>query len=302
VLILELEDFCTPEMRPAARGMMKEIIAAWRAAGVVAAVRINPLETSDGMPDLEAAMAARPDAVLLPKANTAAQIARLDEAITRLEPSAGIERGATEIVPNIEQALGLKNCFDILTASPRVSAALVASEDMAASLGAERRRDSNALQYVRAGFHVDCCAAGVFSIDMPYTWTDPEGLEKDLASARALGFKAKSAVAPVHAAKINEELTPTAAQAREAQAIVGAFEAARGEGASRAEYRGSLIEVPVYLQAKETLTRAKEFGVIRSESPDPRASTLAPAGRTGSQAAGPRRLLSARFPVHFRCL
>lgn len=272
VLIQELEDFCTPETRPAARGMMKETIAAWRAAGVVTAIRINPLETADGMPDLEAAMAAVPDAVLLPKANTPAQVTRLDEAISRLEPSAGIGRGATEIVPNIEQALGLKNCFDILTASSRVSAALVASEDMAASLGAERRRDSNTLQHVRARFHVDCCAAGVFSIDMPYTWTDVEGLEKDLASARALGFKAKSAVAPPHAAKINEGLTPTAAQAGQAQAIVDAFEAARRKGASRAEHQGSLIEVPVYLQAKETLIRAQELGVIRSKWPDPSAS------------------------------
>lgn len=262
VLIQELEDFCTPENRPAARGMMSEVMAHWKSRGAVAAVRVNPLETGDGLKDLEAAMAAGPDAVLLPKANMPSQIAGLDEEITRLESAAGIEAGSTEIVPNIEQALGLRHCFEILGASPRVTAALVASEDMAASLGAERRRDGNTLDHVRARFHVDCCAAGVFSIDMPYTWTDSEGLERDLLAARALGFRAKSAVTPAHAATINALLTPTATEAEEARSIVEAFEAARRAGDSRAEHRGSLVEVPIYLQAKETVKRAGEFGVI----------------------------------------
>ena len=262
VLIQELEDFCTPERRPAARGMMKDIMAAWRAAGAVAAIRVNPLETDDGMRDLEAAVAAHPDAILLPKANHPSQIERLDREISALEISAGLEPGCVEIVPNIEQAPGLRNCFDIVTASTRVTAALVASEDMAASLGAERRRDRNTLEYVRGRFHVDCTAANVFSIDMPYTWTDIEGLERDLLSARAMGFKSKSAVTLEHAARINQLLTPTAEQAREAQAIVRAFEDARRTGASRAEHRGNLIEVPNYLQARDTLERAGAFGVI----------------------------------------
>jgi hypothetical protein len=51
VLIQELEDFTPPERRPEARGMTVEIYAAWRAAGILAAVRINPLE-SEGRADL----------------------------------------------------------------------------------------------------------------------------------------------------------------------------------------------------------------------------------------------------------
>jgi len=266
VLIQELEDFCTPEQRSAAREMMAETLAAWRDAGAVAAVRVNPLETDDGLRDLEAAMAARPDAILLPKANRPEQIARLDREIGALEALQGIEHGSTEIVPNIERALGLKNCFDIVTASARVVAALVASEDMAASLGAERHRDRNTLDPVRARFHVDCTAAGVFSIDMPYTWTDLEGLERDLRPARAMGFKAKSAVTPAHAVRINELLTPAAEQVERARAIVAAFERARAAGASRVEHDGSLIEVPIYLEARDVVRRAEAFARVRDPS------------------------------------
>ena len=66
VLIQELEDFTAPERRPFARGLASELYSAWRTAGAVAAVRVNPL-AGDGRADLEAAMAGAPDCVLLPK-------------------------------------------------------------------------------------------------------------------------------------------------------------------------------------------------------------------------------------------
>ena len=58
MLIQELEDFTPPERRPEARAMAPELYAAWRAAGVLAAVRINPLET-EGRIDLAAVMRGR---------------------------------------------------------------------------------------------------------------------------------------------------------------------------------------------------------------------------------------------------
>jgi DNA-binding transcriptional MocR family regulator len=48
----------------------------WKAAGVVAAVRVNPLNDG-GLDDLEAVMRGAPDAILLPKANDAEQIRAL---------------------------------------------------------------------------------------------------------------------------------------------------------------------------------------------------------------------------------
>jgi len=45
VVILELEDFTPPELRPRARQLSQKAFTAWRKAGATAAVRINPLET-----------------------------------------------------------------------------------------------------------------------------------------------------------------------------------------------------------------------------------------------------------------
>jgi citrate lyase subunit beta/citryl-CoA lyase len=260
VLIQELEDFTPPARRPHARAISPEVIGSWKAAGVVAAVRVNPLEDG-GLDDLQAVMRGAPDVILLPKADDADQIRALDAAVTDLERSNGIAAASTELVPNVELARGLLNTFSICRASPRVSACLVASEDMASDLGAERSPGGGELDYVRARFHLECVAAGVMSIDRPYTWTDSPGVEAECLAARRLGYRAKNAVDAGHAAIINRLLTPSAAEVARARRLVEAFEAAQLAGQARVEVDGSLVEVPSYLNARRLLERAAELGV-----------------------------------------
>jgi citrate lyase subunit beta / citryl-CoA lyase len=259
VLIQELEDFTPPSRRGEARALAPDVFRQWRAAGRLAAVRVNPL-AGDGRADLEAVMKGRPDIVMLPKVDRPEHVIELARAVERLEQ----QPGATELVPNIESARGLVATIAIVTASPRVSAALVASEDMAADLGAERGRDAAELDYVRRRFHVECVAAGIVSIDCPYTWQDPEGALADARQARRLGYRAKSAVALDHARLINAVLTPSAAEVDEARRLVTAFEAARAAGLGRAELDGSLVEWPGYMNAKRLIARAEALAVFET--------------------------------------
>ena len=99
VVILELEDFTPPDARPAARERAPALFEAWRAAGMIAGVRVNPLETEDGLADLEAVMHGRPDIVLLPKVAEPHQVVRLDARVSHLERDLGIADGTTELVP-----------------------------------------------------------------------------------------------------------------------------------------------------------------------------------------------------------
>ena len=258
VLIQELEDFTSPAQRPAARALAADLFAAWRAAGVVVAVRVNPLDR-DGMEDLAAVMRGRPDIVALPKVAEPAHIVRLDEAVTRFERDYGIAEGSTALLPNIELARGLLQTHAIAKASPRTVACLMASEDLAADLGAERGPDGAELAYCRQRFIVECVAAGVVAVDCPYTFSDGEGVERDTRWARRLGYVAKSLVDPAHAAIVNGVLTPSEQELSRAREIVEAFEAARAEGRSRAELKGSLVEVPTYSNAKRLIARAESL-------------------------------------------
>ena len=263
VLIQELEDFTPPERRPEARGLAATLFDRWRTAGAIAAVRVNPLE-GDGLADLAGVMAGRPDVVLMSKVATPEQVRALDTAVTRLEREAGISPGATELVPNIESAAGLVRTIEIAHASPRVTACLVAAEDMAADLGAERSREGFELAYARSRFLVECVAAGVVAIDCPYTFSDTEGAESDARVARRLGYVAKSAVAPAHPAVINRVFTPTSDEVERARQLVAAFEAARARGLDRAEFEGALVEIPTYQNACRLVARSAALAEIGS--------------------------------------
>lgn len=255
VLIHELEDFTAPAERPQARAISPAVLGAWKARGIIAAVRINPL-ADEGRDDLTAIMKGAPDVVMLPKVAEPSHVLDLDDAILQEERGLGLASGSTELVPNIELARGLIQTYAICKASPRVTAALVASEDMATDLGAERGQDGEELKYVRSRFHVESVAAGVVSIDAPYTWTDSPGVEAEARYARRLGYTGKSAVHPGHASVINAVLTPTTDEVRQAERVVTAFEAAQASGDGRVEIDGSLIEVPIYRNAQHLLARA----------------------------------------------
>jgi citrate lyase subunit beta/citryl-CoA lyase len=269
VLIQELEDFTPPALRPVARALAPELYRSWRAAGVVVAVRINPLD-QDGMDDLAAVMRGRPDIVALPKVAEPHHVLQLDEAVTRFERDYGIPEGSTALLPNIEFARGLVQTDAIAKASQRTRACLLASEDLAADLGAERDRDSMELAYCRQRFIVECVAAGVVAVDCPYTWSDREGAERDARWARRLGYVAKSLVEPAHAAIVNAVLAPGEGEIRQARDIVAAFEAARATGEARVEVNGALIEVPSYSTAKRLLARSEAMQQFeRDRSADP---------------------------------
>ena len=252
VLIQELEDFTPPERRPAARALAARLYARWRAAGKLAAVRVNPLE-GDGRADLRAVLAGRPDFVLMSKVASPAQVKALEKAT----------RGAVDLVPNIETAEGLVQAHAIAQASRRVVAMLCASEDMVADLGTNRSRGGEELAYVRRRFLVECRAAGVEAIDAPYTFSDAKGAAADAKWAKRMGYRMKSLVTPLHAAGLNAVFSVSERERRNAERIVAAFEKARRTGKDRARVDGKLVEVPVYAAARRLVERASAARIPR---------------------------------------
>ena len=252
-IVLELEDFTPPELRPKARAHAAEVLDDWRCKGALAGVRINPLE-SGGRDDLVGVLAGRPDFIMMSKVDSPDQVKALEAATG----------GAIDLVPNLESARALMRTFEIAKASTRVIALLVASEDMVADLGTARSRNGEELAYVRARFLVECRAAGVEAIDCPYTFSDVKGAAADARYARRLGYRMKSLVDPSHAAAINKALNPDLAQARR---IVAAFEKARALGRDRARVGGALVGVPIYSAAKRLLESAAHSSPPRQKKP-----------------------------------
>jgi citrate lyase subunit beta/citryl-CoA lyase len=267
-LIVDLEDFTPPQRRDEARRLLPALLARWREAGRIAAVRINALET-DGPADLAAAMPARPDVVAYPMASTAAQMHALHAALAHWEHALGIAPGATEILPVCETALGVVDLRAIAAASARIRCALLGAEDLAADLAAERSPEAVELDHARRRFLLECRAAGIEPIDAPYTFGDVDGAVREAAYARRLGYRSKSLVRPEHAQPLNAVFTPCADELRRATAIVAAFEAARARGEDRALVDGLWVEVPTYRNAQRLLERARRLGADGSRGAAP---------------------------------
>lgn len=262
-LIVDLEDFTPPTLRSGARAALADLLGGWRAAGRVAVVRINALD-GDGPVDLAAAMPARPHVIAYPMAATGAQMATLDALVTRWERDVGIAVGVTEILPVCETALGVVDVRAIAAGSPRVRAALLGAEDLAADLHAERAADAVELDYARRRFVVECRAAGIEPIDAPYTFSDAEGAQREARFARRLGYRSKAVVRVEHVGPINAALTPDAHAVSHAQDVVRAFEAARARGEERALVGDLWAEVPTYRNAQRLLERARRLDAASS--------------------------------------
>ncbi len=249
VLIHDLEHFTPPERRAEARSLAPALYQQWRDAGALVCVRVNSLE-SVGYIDLQAVLHAHPDIVAYPKAATAFHIRALDVAITTHEAALGIERGAIEILPVCETALGVVNIREIAGASARVRCALLGSEDLATDLGADRTREAVELDYARRRFLLECRAAGIEPVDAPYCFADIEGAVEEARKGRRLGFRTKSLVRPEHVVSVREALVPTPMEIAQARKVVAEFEAGRQRGEDRVLVDGLWIEAPTYINAR----------------------------------------------------
>src|SRR5512145_2109833 len=118
-LILDLEDAVAPEAKEAARAQVCAAVEAGGYGRRELVIRINGLDTPWGNADLEAAAAAAPDAVLVPKPASGADIERATQALAR---AGAPER--TRLWAMVETPLAILNVAEIAAASKRPGARL----------------------------------------------------------------------------------------------------------------------------------------------------------------------------------
>jgi citrate lyase subunit beta/citryl-CoA lyase len=216
------------------------------------------------MTDLDAVIPANPAIILLPKAETGAQIATLAREIARREAAHGLPPGGIEILPTAETARGVVALRDMAAASERVRSCVLGAQDLAADLVAERSPQGDELAYARQRFLLECRAAGIEPVDAPYTYADAEGCGREARRSRQLGYRCKSTVTAAHVAVLHRVLTPSAEEVAAARRIVAAFEAARAEGRDRALVDGLWVEPPACRNAQRLLDRARRLDAIPS--------------------------------------
>jgi citrate lyase subunit beta/citryl-CoA lyase len=263
-VIVDLEDSIAPAAKVAARASAAAFVrdAVAEAQRPLISVRVNALATGLIDDDLAAIVAARPDAIMLPKAEGAASILHADAKLAAQEAIHGLADGHIKIIAMaIESAAGFFLAGTIRRQSARLMALSWGAEDLAAELGAESNRDGSGAYtspYVQARNLCLMAAASaqaqaIETIYMDYR--DSEGLRRDCADARRDGFVGRLAIHPAQVPIINEVFTPPESALARARAIVAAFAASPGAGVVGID--GVMYDRPHLLRAQRLIARAR---------------------------------------------
>jgi citrate lyase subunit beta/citryl-CoA lyase len=211
-VILDLEDAVAPERKDGARETVARALRdfEWRAPTI--AIRVN--RGSAG--DLELVRDAKPDVVVLPKVESADELAGLP----------------VPAEAQIETARGLAFCEQI-AAAPGLEALVLGPGDLAASLGVpELTIGAGAhVEYALARVAVAARAFGLQPVDGPFVVLDDDAaLRASAARSRALGYDGKWCIHPAQVATCNEVYAPTEEELARARRILDLAGVARLDG------------------------------------------------------------------------
>ena len=268
-LILDLEDAVPSLLKPATRPIVRRWLETLDFGGRERWVRMNPIFTEHAVPDLEETIAARPDGYVVPKPRTAEDVRRIVAQIERLEEKHGLPFGSTKLILiATETPQGLLNIGEVAAASPRIVAISWGIEDLSAAIGLPRVRDGagrylDIPRYARVMCAVAASAAGVEALDTVYTEIpDLEGLRRECRDGVAMGFGGKISIHPSQIEVINQEFTPSKAEAEDALALIAAFEEHAKKGAGAFAWKGQMMDQPHLTRAKKIAERARRAGAI----------------------------------------
>jgi citrate lyase subunit beta/citryl-CoA lyase len=267
-LIVDLEDSVSPERKAVARSTAAAFLstALELAARPRLLVRVNGLATGLIDADLDAVVAARPDAIMLPKAEGGASIMHADAKLAAREALHGLPDGHIKIVAiATETAQSLFLAGTYRGASARLTALTWGAEDLSADLGAEANRDAQGrflapYRLARSLCLAAAAAAEVLPLDTVYVdFRNEAGLRRECEEARRDGYQGKMAIHPAQVATINDVFTPKPEAIAKAKAIIAAFEAEPGAGV--VGIGGVMYDRPHLTKALRLLARAEAAGV-----------------------------------------
>jgi citrate lyase subunit beta / citryl-CoA lyase len=261
-LILDLEDSVAPDAKIAARGQVTDAVRAGGFGAREVIIRVNGSHTPWGEEDLAAAIAAGPDAVLLPKVDGPGAI--MGAARTLREGSAP-ER--TRIWAMMETPSAILNAGSIaaVAADPasRLGALVMGLNDLAKETRARLTPGRTTMIVWLARCVIAARTHGVDVIDGVFNdLKDLEGFRAECVQGRDMGFDGKTLIHPSQIDVCNEAFAPSTGEVENARAIIEAFALPENVGKGAIQLDGRMVELLHADMARRTLAIADAIAVL----------------------------------------
>ncbi|MDR7102282.1 CoA ester lyase [Croceicoccus sp. BE223] len=254
-IVLDLEDSVAPDMKAAARAA---VAAALREGGFGSrnrVVRTNALGTPWGHDDLAAMQGVPLDAILVPKVDSAADVAAIAAAMRNAAIGDDV---ALWIM--IETPLSILNLAEIAAAAKATPLAglVLGLNDLAKDTGIAQLPGRAAFQPVLTQAVIAARAHGLAVLDGVCNAIEDEArLAAECAQARDNGFDGKTLIHPRQVDVANRVFAPTEAEVADARAVVAAIADPANATVGAIRMDGRMVERLHLKEAERCLARAR---------------------------------------------
>jgi citrate lyase subunit beta/citryl-CoA lyase len=258
-LILDLEDAVAPDAKPAAREAACAAVRSGEYGRRELTIRVNGADTEWHAADLAAACAAGPDAIVVPKVNSA------DAVLALVEAMAG--HGApehTKLWAMLETPYALLHAEEIAGAADRLTVLVLGTNDLVKELYAEHVPGRGPVLAALSLALLAARATGKVILDGVYNDVkDTDGFLAECRQGREMGFDGKTLIHPGQVAGANEAFAPGEQAVADARGILQAWEDGKGSGV--VTYNGRMIENLHVESARRTLTMNDAIAALEQE-------------------------------------
>ena len=258
-LILDLEDAVAPDAKPAAREAASAAARSGAYGKRELAIRVNGADTEWHAADLAAACAAGPNAIVVPKVDSADAVLALVEAMA--------EHGAperTKLWAMLETPYAVLHAEEIAGAADRLTVLVLGTNDLVKELYAEHVPGRAPVLSALGLCVLAARATGKVILDGVFNDVkDTDGFLAECRQGREMGFDGKTLIHPGQVAGANEAFAPSEQAVEDAQGILQAWEDGRGSGV--VTYRGRMIENLHVESARRTLAMHDAINALEQQ-------------------------------------
>jgi len=253
IVCFDLEDSVPDKEKKKARILIKNTLKQRNKYSPDVFVRINSPESGLVTADLREIIQKGIDGVVIPKVNSAKELKKIEKTISSLEKKRKIK--GIRLMPSIESALGIVNCYEIASASKRIDALVFGIFDLLNDMGIEYTKGNpRGAKYSRYKVPVAATAAGVTAIDGIWQdLKDKSGFAKDCQVGKSLGYAGKSVIHPDQIKTVHKIFHPSKPEITWAKKVCSVYKKSKKKGKGATVVDGKMIDEVHYKRAKALL-------------------------------------------------
>ena len=253
IVCFDLEDSVPDKEKKKARTLIKNILKQRKEYSPDVFVRTNSPESGKIVADLKEIVQKGIDGIVIPKVNSANELKKIEKTISSLEKKRRIK--GIRLMPSIESALGVVNCYEIASSSKRIDALVFGIFDLLNDMGIEYTKGNpRGAKYSRYKVPVAATAADVVAIDG--IWQDLKdkgGFTKDCQVGKSLGYVGKSVIHPDQIKTVHKIFHPNKTEIKWAKKVCSVYEKSTKKGKGATVVEGKMIDEVHYKRAKALL-------------------------------------------------